>query len=177
MRRTFIGSASALALVLGLSATQADAQGFRRFRVEADTGISSWHSEGASKSKWGWGAAAGADFNLGGLRSRCRGHVLARSCGQSSRSAKRWRCQPQDVPGMGYRSSRWCRTRSRHAGLRQVRLRHERAAQGVRALRSGPVAERISAALRPRAITTTTATSTVTCGVPALSKISATCST
>src|SRR6476469_7210608 len=67
MRRTFIGSASALALVLGLSATQADAQGFRGFRVEADTGISSWHSEGASESKWGWGAAAGADYNLGGF--------------------------------------------------------------------------------------------------------------
>ena len=61
MRRLHTGVASALALFAGLSATQASAQGLRGIRVEGDTGISSWHSEGASKSKWGWGAAVGVD--------------------------------------------------------------------------------------------------------------------
>src|SRR5690242_19905404 len=61
MRRLQTGVVSALALIMALPATQADAQSLRGFRVEADTGISSWHSEGAHKSKWGWGAAAGVD--------------------------------------------------------------------------------------------------------------------
>jgi len=67
MRRLHFGTAAALALVLGLGATQANAQGLRGFRAEAQTGISSFHSEGASKSKWGWGGAAGVDFDLGGF--------------------------------------------------------------------------------------------------------------
>src|SRR5438445_13593524 len=67
MRRVKTGVVSAVAVALGVSATQASAQGLRGFRVDADTGISSWHSEGASKSKWGWGAAAGVDFDLGGF--------------------------------------------------------------------------------------------------------------
>src|SRR5438309_8084206 len=61
MRRVKTGVVSALALALSVGATQANAQALRGFRVEADTGISSFHSEGASKSKWGWGAAAGVD--------------------------------------------------------------------------------------------------------------------
>src|SRR4029078_706852 len=67
MSRLFTGVASAVALALSVTATQADAQGLRGFRAEAQTGISSWHSEGASTSKWGWGGAAGVDFDLGGL--------------------------------------------------------------------------------------------------------------
>jgi len=61
MSRLFTGVASAVALALSVTATQANAQGLRGVRVEADTGISSWHSEGASTSKWGWGAAVGLD--------------------------------------------------------------------------------------------------------------------
>src|SRR5438046_4650412 len=66
MSRLYTGVVSALALALGVSATGADAQALRGFRAEADTGISSWHSEGASESKWGWGAAVGVDAYLGG---------------------------------------------------------------------------------------------------------------
>src|SRR5437763_14391674 len=61
MRRLHTAAFSALALVSGMVATQANAQSLRGFRIEGDTGISSWHSEGAKKSKWGWGAAAGVD--------------------------------------------------------------------------------------------------------------------
>src|SRR5438270_7423186 len=61
MRRLHTSAITAVALVLGIAATQANAQGLRGFRVEADTGVSSWHSESASKSKWGWGADAGVD--------------------------------------------------------------------------------------------------------------------
>src|SRR3954454_10527078 len=61
MRQLHFGAVTALALVMGLSATQADAQGLHGFRAEAQGGISSFHSEGNSKSKIGWGAAAGVD--------------------------------------------------------------------------------------------------------------------
>ena len=61
MRLLQTGVVSALALVMALPATQADAQSLRGFRAEADTGISSWHSEGAKKSHWGWGGAVGVD--------------------------------------------------------------------------------------------------------------------
>src|SRR3954452_24980601 len=67
MKQLHFGAVTALALVMRLSATQADAQGLRGFRAEAQTGVSSFHSEGMSKSKWGWGAAAGVDFDLGGF--------------------------------------------------------------------------------------------------------------
>src|SRR3982751_6165693 len=61
MKRLHTGVISALALAVGLAATQADAQGLRGFRAEGQVGISSFHSEGNSKSKIGWGAAAGVD--------------------------------------------------------------------------------------------------------------------
>ena len=61
MRRLHSGIVSALALVLGVSAAQADAQGLRGFRAEGDVGVSSFHSEGASKSRIGWGGAVGVD--------------------------------------------------------------------------------------------------------------------
>jgi len=67
MSRLFTGVASAVALALSVTAAQANAEGLRGFRAEAQTGISSFHSEGASKSKWGWGGAAGVDFDLGGF--------------------------------------------------------------------------------------------------------------
>src|SRR6266498_5345486 len=61
MRRLHTGVVSALALVLGLSASEANAQGLRGLRIEGDGGVSSWHSEGDSKTKIGWGAAVGVD--------------------------------------------------------------------------------------------------------------------
>src|SRR5438270_10710704 len=67
MSRLYTAAVSAIALALGISATQADAQALRGFRAEVDTGISSFHSEGMSKSRWGWGGAAGVDFDLGGF--------------------------------------------------------------------------------------------------------------
>ena len=61
MRRLHTGVISALALVMGVTAAQADAQGLRGFRAEVDGGVSSFHSEGNSKSKIGWGGAVGVD--------------------------------------------------------------------------------------------------------------------
>ena len=64
MKLLHTGVVSALALVLGVTATQADAQSLRGFRAEAQGGITSFHSEGNHKSKIGWGAAAGVDAYL-----------------------------------------------------------------------------------------------------------------
>ena len=64
MRRLHTGVISGLALVLGMAATQANAQELRGFRAEAQAGVSSWHSEGASKSKFGWGGAVGVDADV-----------------------------------------------------------------------------------------------------------------
>ena len=61
MRRLHTGVVSALALVLGMGATQADAQSLRGFRAEGQVGVTSFHSEGNHKSKIGWGAAVGVD--------------------------------------------------------------------------------------------------------------------
>src|SRR3954463_6187064 len=61
MRRLHTGVATALALIMGVGATQADAQSLRGFRAEAQVGVSSFHSEGMSKSKIGWGGAVGVD--------------------------------------------------------------------------------------------------------------------
>ena len=62
MRRLHTGVISALALVLGVSAAaQADAQSLRGFRAEGQVGITSFHSEGNSDSKIGWGGAVGVD--------------------------------------------------------------------------------------------------------------------
>src|SRR5438046_8646575 len=61
MRRLHTGVVSALAVVLAVSATQADAQSLRGFRAEGQAGITSFHSEGNSKTKVGWGAAVGVD--------------------------------------------------------------------------------------------------------------------
>jgi len=61
MRRLQTGVVTALALVMGVAATQADAQALRGFRAEGQVGISSFHSEGNSDSKIGWGGAVGVD--------------------------------------------------------------------------------------------------------------------
>src|SRR6476646_8648544 len=63
MRRLHLG-VSALALVMGATATQADAQALRGFRAEGQVGITSFHSEGNHNSKIGWGAAVGVDARV-----------------------------------------------------------------------------------------------------------------
>src|SRR4051794_38069922 len=57
------GALTAIALVAAMAAQQANAQSFR---VEGQAGVSQFHSEGNHKTKVGYGAAAGVDFNLGG---------------------------------------------------------------------------------------------------------------
>src|SRR3569832_235940 len=66
MKKQHIGALTAVALVLGLSAQAANAQAVT-FHADGDVGISSFHADGHSKSKFGWGASAGADFDLGGF--------------------------------------------------------------------------------------------------------------
>src|SRR3982750_2388666 len=57
------GTLTAIALVAALAAQSANAQSCR---AEGQVGVTSFHSEGNHKTKVGWGAAAGVDFNLGG---------------------------------------------------------------------------------------------------------------
>jgi outer membrane immunogenic protein len=64
MMRLHTAVGSALALVMGMTAVQADAQSLRGFRAELDAGASSFHSEGNSKTKFGWGAAIGVDAQI-----------------------------------------------------------------------------------------------------------------
>jgi len=66
MKRLHIGALTAVALVFGLS-SQANAQAFRGFRVEGQVGYSQFNAAGDHDSHIGWGAAAGADFDLGGF--------------------------------------------------------------------------------------------------------------
>ena len=61
------GAMTALALVAGLTATQASAQGMRGVRVEAQAGYDQFSSEGNHHGKLGFGGAAGIDFDLGGF--------------------------------------------------------------------------------------------------------------
>ena len=67
MRKLHTGALTAVALVMGLTAQAANAQGLRGIRAEGQVGISSFSSDGMSDSQIGWGAAAGADFDLGGF--------------------------------------------------------------------------------------------------------------
>src|SRR3954462_11043664 len=61
MKQLKTGVVSAVALAIGLVATQADAQSLRGFRAEGQVGVSSFHSEGNHKSKIGWGGAVCVD--------------------------------------------------------------------------------------------------------------------
>lgn len=67
MKRLQTGVLTALAVVWGVSATQASAQNMRGFRIEAQTGYDSFSSEGNHHGKIGFGGAAGVDFDLGGF--------------------------------------------------------------------------------------------------------------
>ena len=67
MRRLQTGVLSALALVMGVTATQANAQGLRGFRVEAQAGADQFNADGDHHTKLGVGGAAGVDFDLGGF--------------------------------------------------------------------------------------------------------------
>ena len=66
MKRLQTGVLTALAVVLGVSATQANAQNIRG-RAEVQAGYDNFESEGSGNSKLGYGAAAGVDFDLGGF--------------------------------------------------------------------------------------------------------------
>ena len=67
MKKLHTGALTAVALVMGLTATSAAAQGMRGVRAEGQVGLSRFHSEGKSDTHIGWGAAVGADFNVGGF--------------------------------------------------------------------------------------------------------------
>jgi outer membrane immunogenic protein len=67
MKRTFTAAASALALISGLAATQASAQGLRGVRVEGQVGYSQFSANGEEDNHIGYGGAAGVDFDLGGF--------------------------------------------------------------------------------------------------------------
>jgi outer membrane immunogenic protein len=67
MRKLHTGALTAVAMVMGLTAQTASAQGLRGVRAEGQVGLSSWHSEGNSHSTIGWGGEVGADFDLGGF--------------------------------------------------------------------------------------------------------------
>jgi len=58
---------AALALAMTATAGTADAQGLRGFRVEAQTGYDQFSADGDHHGKWGFGGAAGVDFDLGGF--------------------------------------------------------------------------------------------------------------
>jgi len=66
MKKLHTGALTAAALVLGLTAQSANAQAVS-FHADADVGVSSFHADGLKKSHIGWGASAGADFDLGGF--------------------------------------------------------------------------------------------------------------
>ena len=67
MRRLQTGVFSALALVMGMTAVQAEAQGLRGFRIEGQAGYDQFSADGDHHSKWAVGGAAGVDFDLGGF--------------------------------------------------------------------------------------------------------------
>jgi len=63
MKFVHLGAFTALALL----GAQANAEGLRGFRVEAQVGADRFHSEGNKNGKIGFGGAAGVDFDLGGF--------------------------------------------------------------------------------------------------------------
>ena len=67
MSRLHTGAVSALVLAFALSATTANAQQFRGFRVEGQVGYSQFNAAGDHDGHVGVGAAAGADWDLGGF--------------------------------------------------------------------------------------------------------------
>ena len=66
MKKFNIGALTAVALVMGLSAQAANAQAVS-FHADADVGVTSFHAAGDKDSHVGWGAAVGADADLGGF--------------------------------------------------------------------------------------------------------------
>ena len=155
MRRLHTGVVSALALVLGVSATQADAQSLRGFRAEGQAGITSFHSEGNQQvedrlGRGSWRRRLCREQ----LRSRCRGHLLG--------------LRPRTTPSMALASpitrcsrSGALRLRAGVDGdsvdprLRQGRLCPQRAAQGVCAVQAAGGGTNVGGARTPVIITTT----------------------
>jgi len=67
MKRLQTGVLTALAVVMGVTATSANAQALRGFRVEAQAGYDQFSADGDHHGKLGVGGAAGVDFDLGGF--------------------------------------------------------------------------------------------------------------
>ena len=67
MRRLHTGALTALVLVLGMTATTANAQALRGFHADVDVGATQFSAAGDHDTSLGWGAAAGVDFDLGGF--------------------------------------------------------------------------------------------------------------
>src|SRR4051812_31938380 len=67
MRRLQTGALTALAVVFGLGASQANAQALRGVRADLDVGGTQFSAAGDHDSHIGWGGAAGVDFDLGGF--------------------------------------------------------------------------------------------------------------
>ena len=67
MKKFHTAALTAVALVMGVTATTASAQGLRGVRAEADVGLTSFSAAGDKDSHIGWGLAGGADFDLGGF--------------------------------------------------------------------------------------------------------------
>ena len=66
-------ASTALAIVFAASATQANAQALRGFRIEAQTGLDRFYSEGNHHNKLGVGGAAGSrcgKLSTGRIRRR-----------------------------------------------------------------------------------------------------------
>src|SRR6476659_8163934 len=66
MKKLHTGALTAVALVMGLTAQAANAQS-ATFHADADVGVTSFHAAGDKDSHIGWGAAVGADFDMGGF--------------------------------------------------------------------------------------------------------------
>ena len=66
MRLIQTGTLSALAVVLGMTASNANAQDVR-VRADAGVGVTQFSAAGDHDSHVGWGGAAGVDFDLGGF--------------------------------------------------------------------------------------------------------------
>jgi opacity protein-like surface antigen len=66
MKKFHIGAVAASALIMGLTAQAANAQS-ATFHADADVGYTSFHAAGDKDSHVGWGAAVGADFDMGGF--------------------------------------------------------------------------------------------------------------
>ena len=117
------GALTALAVVAGLAAQSASAQGLRGFRVKVQTGYNSFHSEGTKHGKWGravppaWISIWAASYFDPNLTYWWAPNENETHEARASRSAREF------VPRVGIGAA-WRRERYPfHPNLRQDRLR------------------------------------------------------